>query len=143
MDRRWSSGPGGLYFSLILRPKMELDQLPGLSLAVAQACAGALAGIAGIETTVKAPNDVLGRAPADPGEFRKICGILIEASGDSKSVHWLAVGIGVNVNNRLPKTLAEASSLAELTRRRFDLSEVLDTVLDGLRQELDAAARSV
>jgi len=57
-------------------------------------------------------------------------------------VHWLAAGIGVNVNNRLPKTLAEASSLAELTGRRFDLSDVFDAVLEGLRQTLDAAARS-
>jgi BirA family biotin operon repressor/biotin-[acetyl-CoA-carboxylase] ligase len=140
MDRRWSSGPGGLYFSLILRPKMEPSQLPGLSLALGEACAGAIGKLAGIETTVKPPNDVLGRNPS--GKFRKICGILTEASGDSKKVHWLAAGIGVNVNNRLPKTLAEASSLAELTGRRFDLSDVLDAVLEGLRQKLGAAARS-
>ena len=162
MDRRWSSGPGGLYFSLILRPKMEPSELPGLSLALGEACAGALGKLAGIDTAVKPPNDVLGR-PKHPDsvglgrpeaapfgcsgrtgtlDFRKICGILIEASGDSKTVHWLAAGIGVNVNNRLPKTLAEASSLAELTGRRFDLSDVFDAVLEGLRQTLDAAARS-
>jgi len=147
MDRRWSSGPGGLYFSLILRPKMRPAELPALSLALGEACAEALGRLAGIETTVKLPNDVLGRSEgASGGKFCKICGILAEASGDSTSVHWLVVGIGVNVNNRLPKTLSEASSLSVLAGRRFDLSRVLDAVLEGLRQKLgarmDAAAGS-
>lgn len=130
MDRRWSSGPGGLYFSLILRPETEPRDLPPLSLAFAEACARALRKLTGLMTAIKPPNDVLARAPE--GDFRKICGILLEASGDTKSVHWLAAGIGVNVNNRLPSELGSASSLAALTGREFDPSLVFDAVLEEL-----------
>lgn len=133
MDRRWSSGPGGLYFSLILRPEAAPADLPPLSLAFAEACARALEKLAGLATAIKPPNDVL--ALAADGSYRKVCGILLEASGDTKSVHWLAAGIGVNVGNRLPKRLGFASSLAQLTGRGFDLDSVFDAVLGELCQK--------
>jgi len=37
MDRKWSSAPGGLYFSLLLRPKIAPKRLAELSLATADA----------------------------------------------------------------------------------------------------------
>ena len=62
MERRWFSGPGGLYFSIVLRPKIAPESLAKLSPAVGEACARALCRATGLETTVKPPNDVLARA---------------------------------------------------------------------------------
>ncbi|MEK9145920.1 MAG: biotin--[acetyl-CoA-carboxylase] ligase [Elusimicrobiota bacterium] len=131
MERRWSSPKGGLYFSLISRPKVAPARLAGLSRLFAKACSRAIARCTGLKTCIKPPNDVL----ASPGtglRYRKVCGILLEAAGDSKSVHWLAAGIGINVNNRIPSSLPHAASLQDLAGRRFSVEEVLRRVLAEL-----------
>ncbi len=155
MDRRWSSPKGGLYLSLILRPKVAPARLAGLSRLFAKACSRAIVRCTGLKTRIKPPNDVLAR-PASRTHFpigrgtaalrargrpvggarrlgyRKVCGILLEAAGDSKSVHWLAAGIGINVNNRIPRSLPQAASLQDLAGRGFSVEEVLRRVLAEL-----------
>lgn len=139
MDRKWSSGPGGLYVSLILRPKIAPKRLAELSLATADAVARVVNDAAGLKTFVKPPNDVLAQAPSSGGskvpgsgpDFKKICGILIEASGGARSVDWVVIGIGLNVNNRVPKSLKEAASIAGLTGREFELEEMLRLLIQG------------
>ncbi|HAH06634.1 MAG TPA: biotin--[acetyl-CoA-carboxylase] ligase [Elusimicrobia bacterium] len=137
MERRWFSGPGGLYFSIVLRPKIAPESLAKLSPAVGEACARALCRATGLETTVKPPNDVLARARG--GTFKKVCGILLEASSGSKTVYWLVAGVGVNVSNRLPKSLPEAASLSALAGKRLSASKVLAALLDELRNVLEPA----
>lgn len=134
MGRRWSSGPGGLYFSLILRPRLSPDGLGRLSLASAEACAAAIARATGLKTAVKPPNDVLAFDPF--GAPRKVCGILLEAAGGEKGVDWLVAGIGVNVNNRVPSSLPQAASLSALAGRRFDRDRVLSAILRELGKRL-------
>ena len=132
MDRRWSSGKGGLYFSLILRPRMAPSELANLSLSTAASCARSLARVSGLETVVKPPNDILARPRGSTEPPRKVCGILMEASGDTKRVHWVVLGIGVNVNNRLPAALREAATLSGLAGRRLDADRVLARLLKAL-----------
>ncbi len=127
LGRRWRSAPGGLYASLLLRPGFPPARLGELSLACGEALAAALRGF-GAETAVKAPNDVLALCP--DGKARKLCGILCEAAGDSKSLHWLVIGFGVNVNN--PPPLKRATSLRLLTGRRVAVSSVLRAALARL-----------
>lgn len=124
MSRRWDSAPGGLYFSLILMPKFPPSRLTDLSLMTARAAAKALATLTGIKTAVKPPNDVLGFDGTRP---KKICGILAEASGDSRKLDWVILGIGINVNNS-PRANG-ASSLKSLTGRSWDVSGVLKSLL--------------
>lgn len=144
LGRRWSSGPGGLYFSLILRPKIAPKRLAELSLATADAVAQVVNDITGLKTAVKPPNDVLATAPgssntSSPGpEFKKVCGILIEASGGAEQVDWIVLGIGLNVNNAVPKTLKEASSLALLSGRQYDVPELLLRVLENFQRKFHA-----
>lgn len=132
IGRRWASGPGGLYFSVILRPKMKPADLASLSRGTAAACGRALAKATGLRIAIKLPNDVFASGGrTEP--FRKICGILIEASGDTRKVDWVVLGIGINVNNRIPKTLTEAGSIAGLTGKRLDRETVLREVVSALR----------
>ncbi|HVC09513.1 MAG TPA: biotin--[acetyl-CoA-carboxylase] ligase [Elusimicrobiota bacterium] len=135
MKRVWSSEKGGLYISLILRPKFPPKRLAKLSLAAASAAAAAISKYAAVETFVKPPNDVYARAAfgASGGVkgrakgAKKICGILAEASGDSRRVDWLVLGVGVNVNNA-PR-LRTACSLKSLTGKPWDIEAVLRSFL--------------
>lgn len=137
MGRRWRSAPGGLYFSWLIRPKFPPARLADFSLACGAAAAAALRDAAGIETAVKPPNDVLARG-AD-GKLRKLCGILCEASGDSRGLHWLVVGVGVNANNAPP--LKRAASLRTLTGRKTALEPLLRAMMSRLvKARRDAAS---
>ena len=144
LGRKWDSGVGGLYFSLILRPQIAPKRLAELSLATADAVAQAVNDVTGLKTAVKPPNDVFAKALGGEGrgqpgsDFKKVCGILIEASGGAERVDWIVLGIGLNVNNKLPKTLKEASSLAALSGRTFDVGEVLRRVIEKFQRKFQA-----
>ncbi|WP_458096540.1 biotin--[acetyl-CoA-carboxylase] ligase [Roseomonas sp. WA12] len=89
--RSWSSPPGNLYLSVLLRPKIPVREVPQWSLLAAVALHSALAPHAGPGLTLKWPNDLLlGGA--------KCAGILSEASlGPDGRLEWLAFGFGVNL----------------------------------------------
>lgn len=125
LRRRWDSRPGGLYFSLVLRPAFPPSRLADLSLAAAQAAAEALAA-AGVKASVKPPNDVIARRGRRSG---KVCGLLAEASGGSRRVEWLVLGVGVNVNNPV-RGIKGAASLRSLTGRTWDPAEILRLFLE-------------
>jgi BirA family biotin operon repressor/biotin-[acetyl-CoA-carboxylase] ligase len=129
LQRRWTSRPGGLYFSLILRPTFPPARLAELSLGTARAAAEALA-FTGISAAVKPPNDVIGSRGRRSG---KVCGILAEASGGSRSVDWAALGVGINVNNPV-SGVPGAASLKSLTGRRWELEEVLRSFLRSFQR---------
>jgi BirA family biotin operon repressor/biotin-[acetyl-CoA-carboxylase] ligase len=94
LGRRWSDQAGeALMFSVLLRPSLAPGQAHLISLAAGLAVAQvleALPGLAG-RVSVKWPNDVL-------IDERKVCGILVEGSMDVDRLHWVVVGVGVNVN---------------------------------------------
>lgn len=101
LGRAWSSGPGGLWFTLLIRPRLVPAEASLLTLAAGVAVAEALAPhVPGIG--LKWPNDVVvgvGRSR------RKLAGILVEMQAEADAVSWVAVGVGVNVANRLPLSL--------------------------------------
>ena len=127
MDRKFSSGPGGLYLTVVLRPKMDATGLGNFSLRTGRLLTQAVAVLTGVRTKVKLPNDVLARCP--DGRWRKVCGILIEAAGDSRHIDWVVVGVGININNKVPKSLPNAASLRDLAGREFQPEAVLAALL--------------
>jgi BirA family biotin operon repressor/biotin-[acetyl-CoA-carboxylase] ligase len=91
--RDWTSPPGNLYMSLILRPDCAVAEAAQIGWLAAIAVGEALASLIGpaAEIRHKWPNDVLVGG-------RKIAGILLEsASGEGANVDWVVAGIGVNV----------------------------------------------
>ncbi|MBI5624736.1 MAG: biotin--[acetyl-CoA-carboxylase] ligase [Elusimicrobia bacterium] len=131
LDRRWKSGPGGLYFSLVLKPSFAPDRLADFSIMTAEAGAEALSRLTGLKLAVKPPNDIM--APGPGGAPLKVCGILVEACGGASSLDWLVLGAGINVNNRLrlPPDALPASSLRDLTAKTWPLEAVLRAFLAG------------
>lgn len=133
MGRRWRSGAGGLYASWLLRPKFAPERLADLSIACGEALAEALRGF-GARTSVKPPNDVLVLCP--DGRGRKVCGVLIEASGGETALDWVIVGFGVNCDNAPP--LKRAASLRAVVGKRVGTAPVLRAAM----KELSRARRA-
>ena len=86
--RVWASPGGGLYFSLLLRPREPLERLPLLPLAAGLAAARA-AGVGGL----KWPNDLVVWREG----WRKLGGVLLEAEILAEEVTYALLGVGLNV----------------------------------------------
>ena len=110
--RTWVSPPGkNLYFSAILRPELPPQRAPELTLVAAVALCETLRE-AGAKATIKWPNDV-------QIDGKKVAGILTELSADTERVHFVILGIGVNLNAQpsdFPPELAELATSVEICR---------------------------
>ena len=116
MGRTWTSPPlAALTFSVLLKPAVPPGRRGWLPLLTGVAVATAVTQVAGVETRIKWPNDLL---TADA----KLAGILAEASGDA-----VVVGIGLNVSTEpaefpptrpgaLPATSLRAAGATALDR---------------------------
>ncbi|MEE9258667.1 MAG: biotin--[acetyl-CoA-carboxylase] ligase [Nitrospinaceae bacterium] len=70
--RSWFSEPGvGIYLSVLLKPAIKPEQLPGLTLMAGVATVSAINEFSRVKATLKWPNDVLMNG-------KKLCGILCE-----------------------------------------------------------------
>ncbi|HME21337.1 MAG TPA: biotin--[acetyl-CoA-carboxylase] ligase [Acetobacteraceae bacterium] len=87
LSRRWSSPPGNLYLSIVLRPDVPPARCVEIGFVAALAAADAVDALLPreVHATLKWPNDVLVRDG-------KIAGILLEQVNDA-----LILGIGLNV----------------------------------------------
>jgi BirA family transcriptional regulator, biotin operon repressor / biotin---[acetyl-CoA-carboxylase] ligase len=91
--RAWVSPPRkNLYFSVILRPDLPPARAPELTLVASIALCDALRQ-AGVQAGIKWPNDLL-------ASERKIAGVLTELAAEADRVHWVVIGVGINVNAR-------------------------------------------
>ena len=132
MGRKWSSPQGGLYFSLILRPNLDLQRASLLSLVLAVSCARSLQNYINYPCRVKWPNDVM-------IDGLKAGGILLEASGEMDRLAYVVAGIGLNVNQTLLDLPVEvrglATSLIAVTGQNCDLNLLAAHLLKDLQQD--------
>ena len=129
-DRVWSSKPGGLYFTLILRPQKPTD-LKLLPYQTGKALAKTLEENYGLTTQIKLPNDVLA---FHDNTFKKIAGILIETQSTEDNLNLLLIGVGINVNNALPADL-NATSIKQIKKSVQDLDALLENFLKEFAEE--------
>jgi BirA family biotin operon repressor/biotin-[acetyl-CoA-carboxylase] ligase len=118
--RTWSSRRGGLFFTILERPRLALADYTLFSLVLQIAVARALSSICGKQVRLRWPNDVY------LGE-QKIAGIMTEVSGEADLVSWLTGGVGVNVNNPVPS--GKTTSCAEILGRPVFRGDVLRKIL--------------
>ena len=147
--RTFVSPPGGLYFSLILRPHARPEALMHLTAMVAVAAARAIERVSGVYPGIKWTNDlVLGK--------KKLCGILTEIGieAESREVDYAVVGIGINcAHAELPPEVAAMSAdletatgkkpdrsrlAAELVRSLYEMEQALFTQKDAWLAEFSA-----
>ena len=132
MGRQWES-PGGvnLYASILLRPPVLPFEAPKLTFLSAVAVCRAIKNCTGLQPTVKWPNDILLNGD-------KVAGLLNEMSSETDQVHYVVLGIGVNLNmnaEQFPDDLRyPATSLAIATGKAVSRLAFTRSLL----QELDA-----
>lgn len=138
----------GIYMSLLLEPKEQLQELPQYTILMAVAVAEAIDELLGGESQIKWVNDIY-------LNHKKVVGILSEAMTDveTNSLKYIIIGMGINFSipqENYPEELREkATSLfpdgkATTTRnqliiniwnRFFDLLAEQTTYLDSYRKK--------
>jgi len=131
IGRKWESPAGtNLYISIILRPKVAPQGAQGLTFVAAVAAAEAVLAT-GISPAVKWPNDILTGG-------RKTAGILLEMDSEPDRVHFVVVGVGVNLNMKkesFPDSIREiATSVAEETGAPVDRTAFASTLLERIEK---------
>lgn len=125
--RQWASPLGGVYISLVLRPRLQPQRASLVTLMTAVAVAETVRILGGCEAVVKWPNDVL-------VHNRKISGNLTEVGLVADSVEWVVTGAGININTRItdmPETVAaRATSLFIETGKTFPRFEAARVFLE-------------
>lgn len=138
LSRKWISPAGkGLWFSILLRPRLPPQSVTRLTITAAVGLARGIRRATGLTSEIKWPNDLLIRG-------RKVAGILTEMSAETDKIHHIALGIGINVNfarDDFPPALrATATSLsiaAGHTWPRAQLAADLLTELDRTYAQMD------
>lgn len=121
--RTWvSAKDAGLYFSIVLRPKIEIKFLPLLTLMSAIVVAEVLQELYDLKPDIKWANDVHING-------RKICGILAEMTETKKGLA-VVVGIGINLTSaNFPPELKEiATSIENETGKKTDTQDILENL---------------
>lgn len=127
LGREWVSPKGGLWFSFIIRPRCNPSSAPLINFVAANAVAKTAHDMYGIDVSMKWPNDIY-------YEDRKMCGIALLVSSDTDLIHYLVVGIGINVNNDPPQP-THTVSLKDIVSRPIDRNSLLISVLDHFKDE--------
>ena len=95
--RQWVSPSGsGIWMTLLLRPQINPANASMLTIVAAMAVTMAIRRAvaetgADVECHIKWPNDVVINK-------KKVCGILTEMSAELDCIHYVVIGIGINVN---------------------------------------------
>lgn len=133
--RSWSSPPGGVWLSVLLRPAGGAGAFGIVSIRAGLILADVVDELIGAPATrLKWPNDVLLRD-------RKLAGVLSEGRWQGDVLQWLAVGLGVNVANEIPPSLrGTAIALAEVIPDVRPL-DVLDRLVSPITRITLSSAR--
>ncbi|WP_027417521.1 biotin--[acetyl-CoA-carboxylase] ligase [Aneurinibacillus terranovensis] len=132
LGRVWYSPAGkNISMSLLLRPTLELQECPQITLLAAVAIVETMRDICGVEASIKWPNDILVNG-------KKVCGILTELNAEAERINWLIIGMGINVNTLEedfpPEILEIATSLAIEKKRQFRRAEIIQGILKRLEE---------
>ena len=122
-SREWLSPKyKGIYFSLILRPKITPGSTPILTLLTAVSICEAIKEVCGVDVRIKWPNDLLAHG-------KKLAGILTEINAEMDLTHFVVIGVGLNVNNDKKTLPVGATSLKEQKKEDISRSILLQEVL--------------
>ena len=133
--RKWiSPAQRGLWFSVLLRPRLPLQAVTQLTVAAATALVRAIRHQIPVTPQLKWPNDLLLNG-------RKCAGILTEVEGEPDSVRHAILGIGVDVNltgDEFPPDLRRlATSLRAEAGQLIDRPALAAQILRELDRDYD------
>ena len=123
--RGWISPKGGVYVSVILKPKISPINASKMTLIAGIAVANVIRKL-GLDAKLKWPNDILIQG-------KKVAGILTSISTKEDKMDYIIVGIGINANidlSTFPKELQRsATSLKEELKKEVLTEKIIEDVL--------------
>lgn len=126
LGRSWFSPKyKGIYFSLILRPRIAPSGASMLTLLCAVSLCEAIKAVTGLEAKIKWPNDIL-------LAHKKLGGILTELSAEMDAVNFVVLGAGLNVNNDKKSLISGATSLKEQKKEEVNRIVLLQEALRAM-----------
>jgi BirA family biotin operon repressor/biotin-[acetyl-CoA-carboxylase] ligase len=131
LGRQWFSPPFlNLYLSVILRPNISPHQASLITLMAAVATADAIREFSGLRPLIKWPNDILLRD-------RKVAGLLNEIHSEMDCIHFVILGIGVNLNMDEKAFSKEIQAVATSLRIEMGQTVSRKVFLQFFLQELE------
>ena len=136
LGRRWHSQRGGIYFTIILRPRIGPAHAQIINLMAAVSVARAIRSLFNLEAKLKWPNDVLIRG-------KKVCGILAEMEAEMDVIKFVNLGIGINANNPISLYEEGATSIKEELGRDISRKELLMCVLNEIEKRRSLLGKEI
>ncbi len=132
MGRHWDSLPEeNIFMSLLLKPKINPKSASMLTIIAALAVAAAIRENTDLESWIKWPNDIVINK-------KKVCGILTEMNSELDYIHYVIIGIGINVNTIVfPEEIAQTATsllLESEKKQRFSRSQLLCSVMAFMKK---------
>lgn len=131
LGRHWFSPPFvNLYLSVILQPQIPPHQASLITLMAAVATADAIQKFSGLLPLIKWPNDILLRD-------RKVAGLLNEIYSEMDRIHFVILGMGINLNMDEKMFSKEIRPVA--TSLKIEMGQTISrkTFFQSLLQELE------
>jgi BirA family biotin operon repressor/biotin-[acetyl-CoA-carboxylase] ligase len=130
LQRTWLSDEGGIYFTIVVRPKIPPVLSSRVNFIASSTLARVLCRMFKIDAKVKWPNDILVNG-------KKITGMLSEMEVDADMVSFVNIGMGINVNNDPTPHEPNATSLKILLGQEFSRQEILSAFLDDFEERMN------
>jgi BirA family biotin operon repressor/biotin-[acetyl-CoA-carboxylase] ligase len=130
LERKWLSETGGLYFTIVLKPKIAIKKAFVYNFAASSAIAETLKYLFKIDAKLKWPNDV-------HISGKKICGILSEIKIKEDGIDYINIGIGLNVNNPISASETKSVSVNQITGQTESKTKILETFLINFQKKIE------
>ena len=157
LGRRWLAPPGTcILCSILFRPDLPPTQAQRLTMLCSLAAADAIAQVAGLQVSIKWPNDLVVKSPISnlqspiptlhSPSWKKLAGVLTETGLTGERLDFAVVGIGINVNVEpevLPTLAPDATSILAETGRPVDRVALLAALLGGVERRYGALQAGV
>ena len=129
LQRKWESPRGGIWFSLLVRPQIEPERTPQITLIASLSISRAIDKLYGVKPAIKWPNDILIGS-------KKLCGILTEMSAEVGRTNWAVIGAGINANNVLPASVKNiATSIALCAKTHIERTQLLREIINEFSKD--------
>ncbi|NOX34402.1 MAG: biotin--[acetyl-CoA-carboxylase] ligase [Deltaproteobacteria bacterium] len=129
LNRQWFSSKGGLWFTMILKPKTPPVLSYIYNFSASLSLARSLKRLFKVDVSVKWPNDLL-------LDGKKLVGLLSEMETRGDMVEFINIGIGMNVNNKPQKYEPKAISLKDVLKKKVSRKLILETFLDDFKHQI-------
>ena len=133
LKRTWQSSDGGLYFTMVIRPKLSPAECFKTNFVASLVLCQTLRQRYDIPAMVKWPNDIL-------VDGRKLSGMIAEMESQGGRVSFVTIGIGINVNNDPTSVEPNAVSLRKILNRNVSRRDLLTAFLDAFETQIEDIA---